>query len=186
MKILDLSAGKRAVWFNRIHPDTIYVDIRPEVSPTLIADTRMLPFPDDTFNLIVFDPPHVVHGKNSAMAQAYGAFPAEEIRDTVTRSSIEAFRVSTPSALMAFKWNTHDVKLQRILDLMEGWEPLFGHLTATRTKHRSSTYWALLRKRPPGFHPVPELQRVLSMILDSRVEERFEDNVADEPFENED
>lgn len=38
-------------------------------------------------------------------------------------------RVTKQNALMALKWNNHDIKLQRVFDLMPQWEPLFGHLT---------------------------------------------------------
>ncbi len=66
MKILDLSAGRRAVWFDKEHRDATYIDIRPEVKPTLVADARALP-PEigQDFGLIVFDPPHVNFGANS-------------------------------------------------------------------------------------------------------------------------
>ena len=59
MKILDLSAGKRAQWYSKKHPLTTYVDIRPEVEPDVVCDTRSLPFEDATFDLISFDPPHM-------------------------------------------------------------------------------------------------------------------------------
>jgi len=147
MRILDLSAGKRSIWFDRLYKDTVFVDIRPEVHPTVVADTTELPFANEFFDFIVFDPPHVTHGPGSTMAQYYGAFPAEVIRDIVKLSAKEAFRVAKDDSFMAFKWNDHDVKLQRILQLMEGWEPLFGQKVAGRDKHRSGSYWVLLRKR---------------------------------------
>ena len=57
MKILDISAGNRAVWFDKNHPDAIYLDIRPEVEPTIVADARALPAEiGEDFDLILFDP----------------------------------------------------------------------------------------------------------------------------------
>ena len=150
MKILDLSAGKRNIWFNRLHPDVVFVDIRPEMTPSVIADTRNLPFPSDFFDLIVFDPPHMVHGSTSKMAEYYGSLSGDEIKDLIRLSSIEAFRVSHASALMAFKWNDHDVRLDHTLPLMEGWEPLFGHNFKLKMFQKSTTSWVLLRKRSHG------------------------------------
>ena len=147
MKILDMSSGSRSMWFNRLHPDTVYVDLRPSMKPTVVCDTKALPFPSDLFDLIVFDPPHVTCGKTSVMAQYYSSMEAEEIKDLISLSGKEAYRVSKDSGFLAFKWNDHDVKLERILRLMEGWEPLFGQRVAGRSKHRSGTYWTLLRKR---------------------------------------
>jgi len=147
VKILDLSAGSRSIWFNRLHPSTVYVDIRPEMIPSVIADTQQLPFKENFFDLVVFDPPHVTCGPRSVMAKYYSSMEAEDIKRLIQLTSNEAYRVTTSTALMAFKWNDHDVKLERVIKLMEGWEPLFGQRVAGRTKHRSGTYWCMLRKR---------------------------------------
>lgn len=149
MKILDLSAGKRAVWFDKNHRDATYVDIRPEVAPTIVADARALP-PEvgDGYDLIVFDPPHVNAGANSRLSRlSYGHHTTAQIRDIVAGSAREAHRVSRPDALMAFKWNDHDQSFERVLGLMAPWwEPLFGHATAIRTKHACETQWVMLRR----------------------------------------
>lgn len=147
MKILDLSAGNRMIWHNRKHPLATYVDIRPEVKPDFVCDTRNLP-PEvgSGFDLIVFDPPHMNLGKKSRMAKSYGHHTTAEILDTVKKTSVEAHRVSKPGALMALKWNDHDIKLERVLDLLPEWEPLFGHGLSIPGRRRSQTYWMLLRR----------------------------------------
>jgi hypothetical protein len=100
------------------------------------------------YGLIVFDPPHVNFGANAEMSKTYGHHTTDEIRDIVKRSAQEAHRVSRPDALMAFKWNDHDQKLEKVLALMsEWWEPLFGQLVATRTKHACGTHWVMLRRK---------------------------------------
>lgn len=149
MKILDMSAGNRAIWFDKNHNLTTYLDIRPEVNPSIVCDTRELPLEvGNDYNLIVFDPPHVNFGANAEMSKTYGYHTTDEIRDIIRRSAKEAYRVSAADAIMAFKWNNHDQKLDNVLDLMfEWWEPLFGHLVSTRTKHSSQTYWIILRRK---------------------------------------
>lgn len=145
MKILDLSAGRRAVWFNKNHPLAVYVDKRAEVSPTIVADTRALPAAIGSgFDLVVFDPPHLNCGPNSNMSRVYGYHTTAEILDTVEKSAVEAHRVSKKNALMALKWNNHDISLDRIFALMPLWEPLFGHLT--KNGPSSQTYWVMLRR----------------------------------------
>ena len=149
MKILVLSAGNRAVWFDKDYRDTVYVDIRSEVKPTFVADSRALP-PEigEGYDLIVFDPPHVNFGANADMSKAYGHHTTAEIRDIISRSAREAHRVSRPDALMAFKWNDHDQSFTKVMALMAPWwEPLFGQKTSMRTKHASTTQWVLLRRR---------------------------------------
>lgn len=153
-KILDMSAGNRAVWKNKTHPLCVYVDKRPEVNPDIVADTRSLPPEVGTgFDLIVFDPPHVNCGPNSYMSTRYGHSTTAEILDTVEKSAREAWRVSKENALMAFKWNDHDIKLDRVLALMPDWEPLFGHLTKDGPGSASKTYWVQLKRRPDPLAP---------------------------------
>ena len=145
MKILDLSAGKRAVWFNKQHPLAVYLDKRRSVYPTIVCDTRSLPESVGSgYQLLVFDPPHMNCGPNSNMSKSYGYHTTAEILDLIHKTAVEAHRVSGSNALMALKWNTHDIKLQRVFDLMPQWEPLFGHLT--KDGPGSQTYWVMLRR----------------------------------------
>ena len=145
MKILDLSAGNRAIWFNKNNPLCDYLDIRDSVNPSFIADTREpLHWVGTGYNLCVFDPPHLNTGKNSNMSRVYGHHTTAEILDLVERTAHNAAQVCAEDAFMALKWNTHDIKLERIFKLMPKWEPLFGHLT--KDGPRSQTYWVMLRR----------------------------------------
>lgn len=69
MKILDACCGSKMFWFDKDNEYTTYMDIREEtfeiyrkkvnVKPDVIADFRDMPFGDNTYDLIVFDPPHL-------------------------------------------------------------------------------------------------------------------------------
>lgn len=71
-------------WFQKDHPNVVYGDIRSEthilcdgrtltIQPDEIMDFRDIQYPDRSFKLIVFDPPHMkTLGKNSWMAKKYG------------------------------------------------------------------------------------------------------------------
>jgi hypothetical protein len=170
VRILDLSAGNRAIWFNRLHPETIFIDIRPEMHPTVVADTRELPFRDQEFDLVVFDPPHMTHGKDSTMAKAYTSMQADEIKDLIRRTSNEAYRCSTKTSLLAFKWNNHDVRLDHILPLMEGYEPLFGQKVAFRSARGSSTHWILLKKRNGYYEQESKMLKVMELDIEQATE----------------
>lgn len=147
--ILDLSAGNRAIWVNKQHPDVMFIDIRTEVNPTVVADSRALPTEVGTgYRLVVFDPPHVNFSAGADMSKQYGHHTTEQIREIIRGTAKEAHRVSRSGAFMSFKWNDHDQKLEKVLNLMDTWwEPLFGHKVAIRTKHASATTWMLLRRR---------------------------------------
>lgn len=89
-KILDVTCGSRTIWFNKQHPNTVYCDKRElhesgvfgkqrssvhtlDVSPDVICDFTALPFPDNTFSLVVFDPPHLLKANETAwLVRKYG------------------------------------------------------------------------------------------------------------------
>ena len=75
-KILDVTCGTRSIWFNKHHPAAVYCDRRSEsfelafgregtnirkchVHPDVVCDFTDLPFPDNSFSLVVFDPPPI-------------------------------------------------------------------------------------------------------------------------------
>lgn len=151
MKILDLSAGGKAVWLNKDLDFVTFLDKREEMHPDFICDTRDIPeIVGDNYDLIVFDPPHVNVGKNSNMSKYYGHSTTAEILDTVAGSAREAHRVSRHEALMAFKWNDCSINLDRVLDLMAPyWMPLFGHHMRNRggKAATSQTYWVMLMRK---------------------------------------
>ncbi len=152
MKIIDLSAGNRAIWFDRSHRDATYVDVRPEVEPDIIADATALPADIGTdYDLVVFDPPHKNNGASGNSTKNYGHWSADEIRRVVAGTAKEAHRITKPNGLMAFKWNDHSRKLHDVLVMMsQWWEPLFGHGARGQQRHDTMTFWVMLRRRPEG------------------------------------
>lgn len=149
MRIIDLSAGNRAVWFDKRCELATFIDIRPEVEPDHIADSRQLPdHIKPGFDLVVFDPPHKNSGASGNMSRNYGHHTAAEITDIVQRTAKEAHRVAKPNALMAFKWNDHTRKLSSILPLLAPyWKPLFGHGVSSQQRSSQTSWVMLLRSK---------------------------------------
>lgn len=72
--ILDACCGSRMFWFDKHNPLVLFVDKRSEtltakdkdrirtidVKPDVIADFTNLPFEDNSFYMVVFDPPQSV------------------------------------------------------------------------------------------------------------------------------
>jgi hypothetical protein len=142
-----MSAGNRAVWFDKKCKLATFVDVRPEVSPDFVADSRALPVEVGSgYDLIVFDPPHKNNGATGNMSRNYGHHTAEEITDIIRRSAKEAHRVANTMAFMAFKWNDHTRKLASVLPLLEPyWYPLFGH-GVSHQQRSSQTSWVMLAR----------------------------------------
>ena len=62
-----------------------------EVSPETVCDFTALPFPDDSFYIVVFDPPHILKiGENSWTAKKYGK--QGDWQDVLRKGFKECFR----------------------------------------------------------------------------------------------
>ncbi|MBF6555544.1 MAG: SAM-dependent methyltransferase [Acidimicrobiales bacterium] len=147
MKILDATAGNRGIWFDKDYPDATFIDIRKETHPgNLMVDARHTDFASSSFDLVVFDPPHMAIGPRAQMAQRYGSFPTAYIREFVVDAFREFRRILKHDGLVAFKWNDHDTALRSVLAPVTGFEPLVGVRVAQRLHHKSETSWVLLRR----------------------------------------
>lgn len=148
--ILDVCCGGKMFWFDKTNLDTLFVDNRQEdiilcdgrtyaISPDKIADFRNLPFDDESFRLVVFDPPHLFRvGKKSWLAQKYGRL-TDTWRDDLSKGFAECFRVLKRDGVLIFKWNEEQIKLSEILNLTDQ-KPLFGN-------QRAKTHWLVFYKR---------------------------------------
>lgn len=148
-RILDATCGSRMIWFDKQNPDVLYMDNRKltdilcdgrvlNINPDVIADFRNMPFPDNTFYLVVFDPPHLLKaGKNSWLAKKYGVL-SQNWKQDIAQGFNECMRVLKPNGTLIFKWNEEQVKLSEVLKVI-GQKPLFGN-------RRSKTHWLVFMK----------------------------------------
>lgn len=150
--ILDACCGSRMFWFDRSHSDAVYMDNRTldttlcvgrrlVIDPDIVGDFRNMPFLDETFNLVVFDPPHLVHaGAKSWLALKYGVLGNDWRRD-IQQGFSECFRVLKPGGVLIFKWNETQVPVREILTLTKQ-KPLFGN----KSGRNAGTHWLVFSK----------------------------------------
>jgi len=163
-RVLDPCCGSRMFWFDRQHPDVVFGDCRHEtltvtdrshgnasgertlrIEPDVLLDFRALPYPDSTFKLVCFDPPHLLHaGPKSWLAAKYGKLGAGW-RDDLRRGFAECFRVLANDGVLVFKWNETQVKVKEILALTDV-APLFGHPSG----RKGLTHWMVFMKPATG------------------------------------
>jgi len=139
-------------WFDRNNQGVLFGDIRSEehvlcdgralsIKPDVVMDFRDMPFDDDSFQLVVFDPPHLRKaGPQSWLRAKYGIL-TDDWRDDLTRGFAECFRVLRSGGVLIFKWNEVQIKTKEILALTEH-KPLFGHVSGKR----SDTHWMTFLK----------------------------------------
>lgn len=136
---------------------------RFEVKPDVAADFTNMPYPDDSFSMVVFDPPHLLRnvGK-SKMEDMYGSLNPKanpsgyqhikygslhsDWRDMLRKGFAECFRVLRQGGFLIFKWNETDIKVSEILKLTPE-KPVFGHISGKR----SNTHWICFLKEGVGF-----------------------------------
>lgn len=140
--ILDACCGSRMFWFDHDDPRAVFCDNRRieetlcdgrvlRIEPDILCDFKALPFPDESFHLIVFDPPHLRQaGPKSWQAKKYGKLPPDW-EDELRQGFAECFRVLRPNGTLVFKWSEVQIPLSEVLDLTSE-KPLFGDRRAGR------------------------------------------------------
>ncbi|TXJ78201.1 class I SAM-dependent methyltransferase [Ligilactobacillus salivarius] len=154
MKILDVCCGSKMFWYNKEEPHTTFMDIRDEVltytdrnavrkvevNPDIVADFRNIPFAGDIFDLVVFDPPHLIHvGDNSWLAKKYGKLDKNTWPQDLKLGFDECMRVLKPNGTMLFKWNEEQIKTKDVFEVF-GQQPILGD-------KRSKTRWSVFIKK---------------------------------------
>ena len=136
-------------WFDKENSSTIFMDNRKledtlcdgrslVISPDVVADFRNIPYEDESFYLVVFDPPHLRKiGDNSWLAKKYGKL-SDDCPSDIKKGFEECYRVLKKNGTLIFKWNEDQIKLSEILKLID-FNPLFGN-------KRGKTHWLVFFK----------------------------------------
>lgn len=147
-EVLDACCGSKMFWFKKNEPHTTYCDIRKvpyhefyhgrylEVSPDVQCDFRKLPFRDETFWHIVFDPPHLIRvGEKSWTYLKYGSL-GDDWQRILHDGFAECWRVLKTHGTLIFKWSEVQIPVKEILNAI-GKEPLYGN----RSGKHMATHW---------------------------------------------
>lgn len=168
--ILDACCGGKMFYFDHEDPRVLFQDIRYcemtlcdgrqfKIHPDVVADFTKMPYPDNSFKMVVFDPPHLlrnvgkskigdIYGSLNPKNQVtgyqmakYGALGNADWRETIHDGFKECFRVLVPGGFLIFKWNETDIKVSEILKLTPE-KPVFGHISGKR----ANTHWICFMK----------------------------------------
>ena len=151
-KILDVCCGNKMFWFDKKNKDVLFLDNRKEthilcdgrkleIKPDRIMDFRDLKLKDNSFKLVVFDPPHLkTLGKKSWMAKKYGVL-GNNWKEDLKKGFNECWRVLKTDGILIFKWSENEIKIKEVLDIFNK-KPLFGHTTGRSGK----TKWICFMK----------------------------------------
>ena len=158
-KVLDATTGGKHMW-NEHAKDldrAVYADRRRveglehqpgwQCDPSVLCDTRNLPFKPASFDLIAYDPPHrVTDGGmkqlSGVIEQKYGALTAETWQSDLADSFTELWRVLKPGGTLTFKWADVHKSHDQVLEQLDQ-TPLYGVSTE---KDRAVTKWWVFNK----------------------------------------
>ena len=153
--VLDVTCGSRMIWFNKSNELALFVDRREledeaiwtsgdglgtrklSIHPDIIADFTCLPFDDNSFWHVVFDPPHLVRGgENAWLVKKYGKLEKDTWKKVLKDGFCECMRVLKPHGTLIFKWNECQIPTKEVINAI-GVEPLYGNRSGKQMK----THW---------------------------------------------
>jgi len=156
--ILDACCSVKAMWYNKNHPNAVYIDIRKEpkgflgygrkeeLNPDFIMDFRKMNFADKSFKLVVFEPPHLSKlGKTSLFRNKFGCLDPQNWQSDLKAGFKECWRVLDDYGVLVFKWSDSEIPFKKVLALIEE-KPLFQN--TTNYKATSMTKWFCFMKIP--------------------------------------
>lgn len=166
-EILDATCGGRSIWHpeNKDRDDCLYIDRRQEpggfidadydmnrnpgyaVDPDEQQDFRDLPYPDESFNLVVFDPPHAI--REGGMEQLtgithkkWGCLAAETWQSDLREGFNELWRVLKTGGTLILKFADESADFDEVLALAPE-PPLFG---TSVNDSKAETRWFVFYK----------------------------------------
>ena len=148
-KVLDVCCGSRMFYFDKSNPEVLFQDNRELettlcdgrtllVKPDVNMDFRNMDYADNTFKIVVFDPPHLIHaGTVSWLSKKYGVLP-KEWKSYLKAGFDECMRVLEPDGLLVFKWNENQISFSEVMKVLKR-KPLLGD-------KRGDTRWVIFMK----------------------------------------
>lgn len=110
--VLDVTANRRRMWEGVVWSGPVrWMDIDPRVNPDVVGDFTAMPLPDASFDVLIFDPPHLPAAAGSAASDPQmrvnyglaGAPKADHVASYFRPFLLEAQRVLRPDGLIFAK-----------------------------------------------------------------------------------
>ena len=158
--ILDACCGARQMWYNKNHPNALYIDIRKEekgfipnqknveVNPDIIADFTKLPneIKEHKFRLIVWDVPHFRARKLTGdLLKKFGGLNPETWQYDLKKGFNELWNILDDYGVLLFKFSDYHIKFKEVMNLFLE-KPLF--FNRMNSKGKTQTKWFCFMKIP--------------------------------------
>jgi SAM-dependent methyltransferase len=152
--VLDPCCSGRMFYFDKKNPMVLYCDNREfsdvlcdgrvfDVKPDIVLDFTALPFEDESFWHVVFDPPHLIHGGESSwIVKKYGKLP-KNWAEFLHKGFSECWRVLKPCGTLVFKWSEESITVGEVIRAI-GRKPLYGQ----KERQKNKAHWLCFVKFP--------------------------------------
>jgi SAM-dependent methyltransferase len=165
MRILDATAGSRGIWYQKDLPFVTFMDKREgrfvfypnpktkrtfDIKPDVLADwTKTIPFDNNEFDMVVFDPPHLIVSEKPKsdfkMHIQYSYFLKSNWKQSLRKAFQELFRVLKPDGFLVLKWCETDIKIMDVLKLSP-YKPMFSNMSLEHNSSERNSYMVVFIK----------------------------------------
>lgn len=168
MKILDATCGSRGIWYQKDLPFVTFIDKRKgrfvfypnpktqrtfDINPDIVADwTERLPFEDNEFDMVVFDPPHLIVNKEPEngfkMHIQYSYLKKDTWKQVLKKGFEELFRVLKEDGFLVLKWCESDVRVSEVIKLSP-YKPMFSNMSIDHNSSSRDSFMVIFAKYRP-------------------------------------
>ncbi len=186
-RILDATAGNRLIWMKKESPFILWADIEPQLErkPDIVMDCRKTNFPNNYFNVIIFDPPHgwgektgekFFSCRNEKEARIfvekwkmkyrgvnyYGMDKYQsktQLLNYIHRSQLEFYRILKDEGILFMKWCELKIPYGNIKPFFSNWNEMIKLRIndSSQSLGNTQTWWLMLMKKPLGEFEQSEL-----------------------------
>ena len=142
------------LWPNKNPPNTIFLDkeiglARP---PHVFGEWRYLPFKDNSFDCIMFDPPHLIFmgpksmHRNPQDTRGWWGINWPN-RMTLLRTIVGAQReFARVAKRLIFKWgeSRDGGKVDKLIPLFSKWQEIYRYTRPSQGRFRNPTHWVTM------------------------------------------
>ena len=152
-EVLDITAGYRTMWKGKTQ-NVLFLDVRKEVKPDIVASNEYLPFKNETFKRVVYDPPHLIQPNinvttsriSKDLAKRYSYWTKKEhLMRNIILVNKEVYRVLSGNGILFCKFTpTRDghVTVEMFIRILENFEVkrIRRDRSKVKTLHGSKDY----------------------------------------------
>jgi hypothetical protein len=176
--ILDATASNRAIYETKECKNIVYLDVEKKLErkPTIFADNTQLPFRDEVFDTVFYDPPYYwlqgksfygipdiatwkqIHPDDNRKVPVYYGVDKVKSRGQLIANIYRAFsefnRTLKRDGLVWFKWCNFQIPLRNIINFLIDWIVLIklkvsdsSQVGWFKGENRKQTFWVCFAKK---------------------------------------